>query len=237
MKTKCIIVDDEPLAIELVKSHVLAMPRLQLVGTCINALEAAEIMSQQPIDLLFMDIQMPKITGIEFLKSVTHPPKVILTTAYREYALEGFELNVVDYLLKPITFERFFKAVNKYFELTSTSIPVTKEIPTISASELEHIYVNINKKNVKVLFKDVLYIESLKDYIKIVTEKENLVTKDKISDFEQKTPSFFLRIHRSFIVNTRNITAFTSNDVEMGGKEIPIGVSYKSEVFKILEKM
>jgi len=154
-KTRCLIVDDEPLAIELVKSHVLSMHRLQLVATCQNAVEAAAIINSRPIDLIFMDIQMPKITGIDFLKSVQNPPKVIITTAYREYALEGYELNVVDYLLNPITFERFFKAINKYFEATNV-VPQVENIPVQSSAGAEHIYVNVNKKKGKVLFEEVL---------------------------------------------------------------------------------
>lgn len=236
MKTRCLIVDDEPLAIELIRSHVLNIPRLELIATCKNALEASELITSSSIDLIFMDIQMPKITGIDFLKSVSNPPKVILTTAYREYALEGYELNVIDYLLKPITFERFFKAVNKYFELTST-IPKTEEVIVNTTPVSEYIYVNVNKKKVKVIFDEVLYIESIKDYIQIITADNKMVTKDRISDFDQKLPHYFLRVHRSFIVNTRKITAFTTNDVEIGGLEIPIGVSYKSEVHKVLDSM
>jgi DNA-binding LytR/AlgR family response regulator len=228
MKTKCLIVDDEPLAIELVQQHVEQVDRLELIGTCQNALEAFEVLKQHKVDLIFLDIQMPMLTGIEFLKSLQNPPKVIFTTAYREYAVEGYELDIVDYLLKPISFNRFFKAINKYFALVEPAPSATP--PPLPDPVADFIYLKSNKRTYKVSMNDILYVESLKDYVKVHLPDSRIVTKDKISDFEQRLPSHFLRVHRSFIVNMRKITAFSSNDIEINGVEVPIGISYKEQV-------
>ena len=180
---------------------------------------------------------MPMLTGVDFVKSLSNPPKVIFTTAYRDYAMEGYELNVVDYLLKPITFERFFKAVNKYLELaqlTATSAPA-QEAQRETASAPDHLFINVNKKHHRVRFNEILYVESLKDYLRIHTEETSLVTKEKISEFSQMLPNNFIRIHRSFIVNKDKVTAFTATDVEIGEKEIPIGGNYKMEVMERLK--
>lgn len=235
-KVKCLIVDDEPLAIQLIQAHIERLPQLEIVAACQNALDAFDLLKKEKIDLIFLDIQMPVLTGIEFVKSLQHPPSVIFTTAYREYAVESYELEVVDYLLKPITFTRFFKAINKYLN-QKQDIPVTTTPPSStspSRTEDQFLYVNANKKRIKVWFQDVEYIESLKDYIRIHQGTGSITTKEKISEFEQKLPAYFLRIHRSFIVNTKKITAYTAHDVEIKEKEIPIGGSYKKEVFKKL---
>ena len=233
---KCLIVDDEPLAIMLIEKHISQLPQLEIVASCQNALEAFEILKKEPIDLLFLDIQMPVLTGLEFAKSLQNPPSIIFTTAYREYALESYELNVVDYLLKPITFTRFFKAINKYLNSRQSETTPVTQVTAATPAEPEYIYVNANKKHIKVLFPDILYIESLKDYVRIHTSDQRITTKDKISEFEQKLPDYFLRIHRSFIVNKRKLTAFTAHDVEIGETEIPIGVSYKKGVFEVLKQ-
>ena len=233
---KCLIIDDEPLAIMLIEKHVSQIPQLEIVASCQNALEAFEILKKEPIDLLFLDIQMPVLTGLEFAKSLQHPPSIIFTTAYREYALESYELNVVDYLLKPITFTRFFKAINKYLNSRQPEVVPVVQIAAPTSTLPDFIYVNANKKHIKILFQDILYVESIKDYIRIHMTNQRITTKDKISEFEQKVPDYFLRIHRSFIVNKRKVTAFTSHDVEIGKAEIPIGVSYKKSVFEILKQ-
>jgi DNA-binding LytR/AlgR family response regulator len=233
MKTKCVIIDDEPLAVELIKDHVSKFSNLEIVGTCSNAIEGFELLKTHQVDLVFLDIQMPMLTGVDFLKSLSNPPKVIFTTAYREYAIESYELDVVDYLLKPISFDRFFKAINKYFksaEIKTITVPVESKLD----AGTRYIYVNMNKKHHKILFTDILYAESIKDYVRIHTLSSKIITKDKISDFEKKLPSFFLRTHRSYIVNTEKITAFTAMDIEIGDLEIPIGVSYKQSVLKAL---
>jgi DNA-binding LytR/AlgR family response regulator len=232
VKVKCLIIDDEPLAAALIEAHVKQVPNLEVVAICINALEGFEILKKQSIDLIFLDIQMPLLTGIEFLKSLSNPPKVIFTTAYREYAIESYELEVVDYLLKPISFDRFFKAINKFFKVIETRDPKTVVIEPQEDSKF--IYVNSNKKQYKVSFSEILYVESIKDYIRIHLHDKTIVTKDKISEFEQKLPLNFLRTHRSYIVNSDKITAYTVNDVEIGEIEIPIGISYKKQ---LLEKL
>lgn len=232
--TKCLIVDDEPLAIELIKDHIERIPQLEIAGTCQNALKAFEIIKKEPIDLLFLDIQMPVLTGMEFVKSLQNPPSVIFTTAYRQYAVESYELDVIDYLLKPITFTRFFKAINKYFNTLDQAIPAP--VATVPPPPTDnYIYVNANKKHIKVPFEDILFVESIKDYVRIHTAGKNIVTKDKISDFAEKLPDTFLRVHRSYIVNTSKITAFTAHDIEIEKHEIPIGISYKKQVFEFLK--
>ena len=229
MKTRCLIVDDEPLAIELVLAHVKQVEGLEVVATCHNAMEAFEVLKREAIDLIFLDIQMPLLTGIELVKSMQHPPKVIFTTAYREYAVEGYELDVVDYLLKPISFNRFFKAINKYFSLADAgrNAPLAPPAP---APQEEHLYIKSNKRTYKVRIGEILYVESLKDYIKVHLADKRIVTKEKISDFQDRLPENFLRVHRSFIVNLSEITAFSANDIEINGVEIPIGISYKQQV-------
>ena len=181
MKTRCLIVDDEPLAIELLETHLAMLDSLDVVATCSNAIKALEVLQQHDIDLMFLDIQMPMLTGIEFLKSLKQAPKVIFTTAYRDYAIESYELDVVDYLLKPISFDRFFKAINKYFQLSVSTSIVQTTAPAIHTIENEksHLYVKINKKHHKVLFHQIQYIESFKDYIKIHTEGGELIMKEK----------------------------------------------------------
>lgn len=229
---RCLIIDDEPLAIEVIKMHLSQLSELQLVATFSNPIEAIETLKNDTIDLIFLDIEMPLLSGIDFIKTIPNLPKVIFTTAYRNYAIESYELDVVDYLLKPISFSRFFKAINKFKALVA--LPVS----TISTSEEiianDHIYVNVNKKFIKIKFEDILYIESIKDYIRIHLPNKSIVTKDAISNFEEKLPSQFLRTHRSFIVNTMKITAFTKVDVEIGDTEIPIGASYKEDVIRFL---
>lgn len=234
MTKTCIIIDDEPLAIELIKDHISKFSNLELVGTCNNAIEGLELIKTKHVDLMFLDIQMPILTGIEFLKSLSNPPKVIFTTAYREYALESYELEVVDYLLKPISFERFFKAINKFLKSTENTKTVIKETLNIQ-EDTNFLYINMNKKHHKVMFADILYAESLKDYVRIHTNNSTITTKEKISDFEKKLPSYFIRTHRSYIVNSNKITAFTAQDIEIGDLEIPIGISYKQNVIETLK--
>ena len=235
MNVSCIIIDDEPLAIALIEAHVANFPNLEVIATCNNALEGFEVLKTKQVDLIFLDIQMPLMTGIDFLKSLSSPPKVIFTTAYREYAIESYELEVVDYLLKPISFDRFFKAIDKYFKTVENKPSKIVEIKEQEASE-RFMYVNANKKHHKILYSEILYAESLKDYVRIHTDKTTVITKDKISDFEQKLPDHFLRTHRSYIVNTNKITAYTAQDIEIDELEIPIGVSYKKQVFEVLKR-
>jgi two-component system LytT family response regulator len=234
MKIKCLVVDDEPLAIRLIEKHIEKIDALEVVATCNNAMKAFEILNIQAIDLLFIDIKMPNMTGIEFLKNLKNPPKTILTTAYRDFAIEGFELGVVDYLLKPITFERFFKAIDKFL-MDYGKVEIK---PTLIQKE-EFIVIKSGIKNHRINTNDILYIESDKDYIKIVLIDKNCITsKYKISDMEvELSQDKFLRIHRSFIINSSKITVFTINEIEVNGVEIPIGASYKDSVLLFLETL
>lgn len=225
--------DDEPLAIQIIEQHLSQISDVELLATFQNPVEAFEFLKSNTVDLLFLDIQMPLLTGIDLIKSLQPAPRVIFTTAYRNYAIESYELDIVDYLLKPITFMRFFRAINKYKNLAQ--LPISTEPQQVSEPVNDHLYVNANKKFIKVLFDQIIFVESIKDYVRIHTEKSEIVTKDRISEFEHKLPHGFLRIHRSFIVNTAKVTAFTSKDVEIEEKEIPIGESYKKEVMSYLK--
>lgn len=221
MKHKCIIVDDEPLARELIESHLSHFDNFELVASFENALKAYAFLESDTIDLMFLDIEMPLLKGNDFLKKLKNPPKVIFTTAYREYALEGYELNVIDYLLKPITFDRFFVSIEKLKQLQNPKIP-EKE------NNENHIFVSYGNKNIKVVFDTILFIESLKDYITIHLENgKSHHFKQNISAFEKLLDPNFVRIHRSFIIHTKKLSAYTRNEVEINSVEIPIGSSYK----------
>ena len=244
MKVRCLIVDDEPLALDVLENYIERLDTLELVARCKNAIEAYNKIQTEKIDLLFLDIQMPKLTGIDFMKSVKNPPKVIFTTAYREYAIEGYELDAIDYLLKPISFERFLKAVNKVIynkvDEPKTQKSNNKESEPKQNMEVPQepfIYLKSDKKMVKVLLKDILYIESLKDYIRVKTSGKEVVAYQKISYLEEKLPEQrFMRIHRSFIINLEKIEAFCATHTEVAGFEIPIGRNYKNEALKKLNE-
>ena len=232
---KCLIVDDEPLAIEVIKEYIERVPQLELVRTCPDAMEALQAVNNFTVDLLFLDIEMPEMNGIDFLKSLSNPPQVILTTAFRKYAFDSYDVDVVDYLLKPISFNRFFKSISKYIKLNS-SITQQSVIEKPQPSKSSSIYVYADKKNVKVHLEDIIYVESIKDYVRIHTEDKNLISKATITKYENLLPETFLRIHRSFIVNTTKITAYTQHDIEINTKEIPIGSSYKKRVSEYMKQ-
>jgi DNA-binding LytR/AlgR family response regulator len=233
MKYKCLVVDDEPLAAELVATHVTKTPDFELVSTCQNALEALSILQREQIDLLFLDIQMPRMTGWEMLKHLNNRPYVIITTAYREYALEGYEFDVLDFLLKPITFERFEKAVEKFHQRKAAPIEVPAQVG--DSYEQAYKYFKVNREMRKVFLKDILYIESLKDYVRIKTEKESLITYQRISYLEEKLPEDkFLRVHKSFIVAVDKVASLGSNSVKIKDKEIPVGRNYKGNISKLV---
>lgn len=230
---RCIIVDDEPLAIEILESYVAKVEQLQLVSTFRNAVSAFTFLQQHSVDLIFLDIQMPKLSGIDFLKTLKNPPRVIFTTAFRDYALQGFELEIVDYLLKPIPFDRFLKAVAKVLHQPATNSTGSK--PDVVPDN--YVYFKVDKKMIKTKMADVLYIESIKDYVKVKTPEREIVTQQKISYLEESLPrEQFLRIHRSFIVNLEKIDAYSATDVEIGKLSIPIGRNYKNDVMKILAR-
>ena len=235
MKTKCLIVDDEPLARELIRGHVEKLENFEILAECSDAMKALQVLREKQIDLMFMDIQMPQITGIEFLKTLKHQPKVIITTAYREYALEGFELDVVDYLLKPITFERFLKSVNKYYQMIQDDVQVVSNTVADKMQDDSFVYIKENKKVVKVYLSEIKYIEGLSEYVQIYTDKRKIITKTSMTQMEEKlTSERFLRIHKSYIVSISKIEAFTANTIEIQGKELPIGRSFKNGVISAL---
>ena len=238
---KCLLVDDEKLARELMEDNVLKVPYLQLVGTCKNAMEAMEFLRREQVDLIFLDIQMPGISGIQLLNSLVNPPMVIMVTAYDNYALEGFNLDVVDYILKPFSFERFLKAVNKAYELISlrqqkdkpaaTAAPVVTVAP--AATGPEYIFVNADYSVVRINIPEVLYVEGLKDYVKIYLHNATkpVITRLSMRFMEEKLPAEgFARVHKSFIVSLDKITAFKKNRLMLGETEIPVSDNYKDKI-------
>jgi len=236
MSIKCLIVDDEPPARDVLKRYVNDTPGLQLSGECANAVQALGFLQQQAIDLIFLDIRMPQLTGVDFLKSLKHSPKIVFTTAYSEYALEGYELDIVDYLMKPVRFERFLKAVNKAFPLHNSVAAVLQPAPEKENRIESFVYFRADRKMVKVLLSDILYIESMKDYVKVITDNHSIVTKQSISSVETMLPEKrFIRTHRSFIVSVDKIKSFTNELIEIGKAEIPIGKLYRNTVLKVLE--
>ena len=242
MKIKCLLVDDEPLAMEVLESYIAQVPNLELVEKCDNALQAYSVLRQNEIDLIFLDIEMPQLSGIEFINTLEKVPSVIFTTAHRHYAFEAYELDVLDFLLKPVSFGRFLKAINKLHRVNAPEVEV-KSKPTASNNDssddkMTFIYVKEDKKMVKIYLENVVYIESLKDYVCIHTDTRKVITKQQISYLEQKLPDDeFMRIHRSFIIASKKIKAFNANQVELDGeKELPIGRSYKPLVIERLTK-
>ena len=234
MKVKCLLVDDEPLAIKLIENHISKIDSLEVVATCNNALKAYEVLNTQEIDLMFLDIKMPNITGFDFLKTIKNPPKTIFTTAYRDYAIESYDLEVVDYLLKPITFERFLKSIDRFLrEINKTTLSEKEVIQD------EFILIKSGNKHHKIKIDEILLIESLKDYIRIHTvDDKQIISKYKIGKIEDELANKkFLRIHRSYIINTHKISAFTLNDIEVNSVKIPIGASYKDRVVAFLDKI
>jgi len=231
----CIIVDDEAIAREVIATHLSKIDSIDIVRSCSNAIEAFNYLSNNTIDLVFLDINIPEISGIAFAKSINKDIKIIFTTAYRDYAVEGFELQAVDYLLKPIAFDRLLKAVNTYFEVYNTHIPMKeKKIDAIESNDF--IFVRSERRMLKIDFNDIIYIESYSDYIKIHLPTETVVTRETISAIEAKLPKQrFIRIHRSFIVSIKSITSFTNEHINIGKKALSISRSYKKEVLKQLE--
>jgi DNA-binding LytR/AlgR family response regulator len=208
----CIIVDDEEMAIKVISSHIAAVKELEITGTYNNAIEAFAFLQQQSVDLVFLDIQMPKMTGLTLIRSLSKPPYIILTTAHREFALEGYDLNVIDYLLKPISFERFMKATGKVLQLEKIQQEPTANSSTqfLNTAEAPFIYIKSDRQFVKVLLDEILYIESIKNHVKIIIQKETLVTLMTISEMEEKLPpQRFVRIHRSYIASVSKIEKFT----------------------------
>ena len=223
-KIKCIIIEDEPLAVKVLKDYIAEVPFLDLQDTFKDAILATDYLRSHSVDLMFLDIHLPKLKGMAFLKMLSHPPAVIITTAYHQYAVEGFDLNVTDYLLKPIEFERFLVAVTK----VKTTTP-TFQTPAVESPEIkDFIFLNVQKKKVKVLFSELVYIESQREYVKVVTTKKEYLSKMSTHEIEALLPTQrFKRIHRSFIVALEKIESYTAEEVEVNGVGIPIGRGYR----------
>jgi DNA-binding LytR/AlgR family response regulator len=234
MKIRSIIVDDEPLARELIAGYLDKIENIELVASCGNAMEAFQIIKEKKIDLIFLDINMPQITGIDFIHSLSNPPKVIIITAHREYALEGFELDVIDYLLKPVSFSRMLKAIDKYYSHSSKSNSVMESFPV---KEEEFIYLKENKKVVKVFLTEIDYIEAMGEYCQVFVEGRRIIPKISIKAMEDMlSEKEFVRIHKSVIIPFKKITAFSASTIEINKKkELPIGRSYKNSVLHALQ--
>jgi len=223
---KCIIVEDEPLAVKVLVDYISQTPFLKLQGTFKDAILATEYLQNNSVDLIFLDIHLPRLKGMAFLRTIAHPPAVIITTAYHQYAIEGFNLSVTDYLLKPFDFERFLIAVNKV-----KAIHHEKQRTTANEGTKEFIFLNVQKKKVKILFSEITYIESQKEYIKIVTTKKEYITKMGTHEIESLLPAnLFKRIHRSFIVSISKIEAYTADTIEVNGISLPIGRGYRDSI-------
>ena len=234
----CLVVDDEPPALEVLRKYIAAVPSLELAGTCNNAVEALSALQQKPVDLMFLDIQMPQLLGTDFIRTLKKPPKIIFTTAHRKFAVEGFELDAVDYLLKPISFERFLKGVNKVMDVSAQR----QEINRLSDNSGKNnsltesfIHFRADRKILKVSLDDILYVESLKDYIKVVTKTKTIITKQSISSLEENLPAFaFIRIHRSYIISINKIESYTNELIGIAKMELPISRMYRHEVERVL---
>lgn len=237
METTCLILDNEPDARNVLRNHIEKIKDLKIVAECNEAMEAISVLRNQSVDLMFSVIQMPEVSGIDVIKSLENPPRIIFTSVNRDYALEGYELNVLDYLIKPITFGRLLKAVNKFYQVNNRANVSTEENTSNLQSVKDFVYVRENKRYVKVRLDEILYIEGLGEYIQIFMEKKKIVTKIGLNDFEKKlSQSGFIRIHKSHIVNMSKIEAFTAQTIEVVGKKLIIGRSYKDLVSEALMK-
>jgi DNA-binding LytR/AlgR family response regulator len=238
MKIRCMIIDDEPLAVRLVSSYCAQVPELEVVATCGSAIDAFAILRKERIDLLFLDIKMPRLLGTDFLRSLSDPPKVILITAYREYALDGYELDIIDYLLKPVSFIRFMKAVEKAGRQLSNEWSSNGSQGVSPQAKQPFVYFRIDKEMVKVLLDDILFIESRKEYVMLYLEgNRNLLVKQSISTLEKLlSPHRFVRVHRSYVVTTDKVQSYSATHIRVGDHQIPIGRLYKNKVEEMLKQ-
>lgn len=232
MKFKYLIVDDEPLARKLIASHASKIEGLELAGECGNAIEATNHLRNKTVDLIFLDVQMPEMTGFQFAGTLKNPPAIILTTAFRDYAPEAFDHNVVDYLLKPISFERFLKSVNRFFDSRAGD---KNSVTTVTHDQQRFVHIKVNRKIHKVSETDILYIESLDNYVRIHLADKVLITYENISSLEEKLPCPpFVRIHRSFVINSQHVKSISSDGIDVNGKELPFGRAFKQGAMRQL---
>lgn len=233
-RTRCLIIDDEPLAIKLIRSHLSKIDSFEIAGECRNALKAVEFLKSEKIDLMFLDINMPEITGLDFLKSLPDPPYVIITTAYREYAIDGYDLDVVDFLLKPISFERFLKAINRYCNRNRISISDNDKSRNESPDK-KNIYIQDGKNIYRLEYDDIKYFEGYGEYVKVITNSKSYTVRDSLADFAGRLPEdSFLRIHKSYIVNLQKITGFSTVHVLLENIQLPIGRIFREKAVKVL---
>ena len=235
MKLRCLLIDDEPPALKILASYISNINGLEIVGQCKNALEALDVLNQHTVDVIFLDIKMPKILGTEFLKNLSHPPKVIFVTAYRDYAVEGYELDAVDYLVKPVSFERFFKAITKLNRMMGKET-ISASVDYKSNPEA-FVYLKVDKDMKKIFVNDIVYIESWKDYIKLfLVNGKSLIVKQTITAMENLLSEHkFMRVHRSYMVSLNKISGYNGISVQLETKEIPIGRLYKQVVMEKLQ--
>ncbi len=235
MNIKCLLVDDEPLALDALESLIRKIPELEIIDKCQNAVEALQIIHNNKIDLLLLDIQMPELTGIEMLKSLAYPPKVIFTTAYREYAVEAFEYDVIDYLVKPISLERLIRSINRYHDRISQKSSLQASEPETTCKT---ITIYSDKKNHRVITSSIIYIEGLKDYALVHTDNGRLITRQTLKKLEDILPDEdFIRVHRSYIVPLQRLDSWTTYSVSIKAKEIPVGRTYRKTIMKLLENI
>ncbi|RRB00082.1 LytR/AlgR family response regulator transcription factor [Larkinella rosea] len=229
----CVIIEDEPLALNLLESYVRQVEGLTLIRSYTNAVDAFTFLQSKTVDLLFLDIELPQISGLELLKSLKNRPPVIMTTAYRDYAVDAYDLDVVDYLLKPVTFERFLRSISKVYQGSQSTSVEAAANPLTNDFDRAYIFLREDREMVKVYLKDILYIESLRDYVRVKTHDRQIITYQKISYLEQKLPeNKFIRIHRSFLVAIEKVTGFTPLTVLIGEKTLPLGRNYKYQALK-----
>ncbi len=235
MKLQCLLIDDEPPALKVLSRYISEIGSMEIAGQCSNAIEALEVLRRCRIDVIFLDIKMPRIIGTEFFKNLSHPPKVIFVTAYREYAVDGFELDAVDYLVKPVSFERFLKAVTKLNKLMGSEAPV--ETSTFASPADAFVYLKVDRDMKKIIINDIVYMESWKDYVKVfLTGEKSLLVKQSISTMENLFSDHkFMRIHRSYIISLDKISCYNGLFVQLGTTEIPIGRLYKHVVMERLQ--
>ena len=235
-KIKCLVIDDEPPARDILKKYIVGVELLQLAGECSNAVETLSFLQNNSVDLLFLDIKMPHILGTSFLRTLKNPPKVIFTTAFRKYAVEGFDLNAVDFLLKPISFERFLQAVNKVMHMDIHVPGNTTSLNDVLPDQSHpFLYFRADRKMVKVFLEDILFIESLKDYIKVVTTQKVIISKQSIASLVEMLPKdAFVRVHRSYIIAINKIDSYNTDAIEIGKTEIPIGRLFRHDVTRKL---
>lgn len=227
-----LIIDDEPIAHDIIKGYCDLLPNMKLAEQCYDAIEALDFLRNHKVDLIFLDLNMPKLKGFDFLKTLPNSPKVIVTTAYKEYALEGYELNIIDYLLKPFSFERFLKAINKATHLKSDS----SQLKATNNGEDQYFFLYSDKKHVQVKLNDILFVEAAGNYCKVVLNENQILIREKISDvLEMLSPEKFIQVHKSYIVSKENIEAVEGNRIQIKGHQIPIGKLYKMMVLEFLK--